>query len=146
MPEIDKLTTTLTRQVTFSDCDPAKMAYYCRIIEWTDWAHEQLWIEAGYPWHEHFQSDYLAGMPLLDIQVSFRYPMRMGDILTIKSWIEAFEGRTYTAIHEVYNGEHLAARNVEKHAWAVPAPDSPKKIKAVPVPDEVRALFHRPAG
>jgi hypothetical protein len=43
------------------------------------------------------------------------------------------------------NGEHLAATCREHRAWVVLDPGSPRGIKAVPVPDTVRRLFHRPA-
>lgn len=143
---VDKYKSVMDYQVTFSDCDPAAMAYYPRIVEWCDWAHERMWRSVGYPWHAHFGSAELNGMPLLDIHYSFHFPMRHGDELRITSWIESFDGRKFTVAHEIMNGEHFAAEARELRAWVVPDPGSPKKIKAAPVPDEVRRLFHKPAA
>jgi 4-hydroxybenzoyl-CoA thioesterase len=144
MSEVDKVKSIFDYQVTFSDCDPAQMAYYPRIVEWCDWAHEKLWRSVGYAWHDYFQTEDLDGLPLLGITYSFHFPMRFGDKLRITSWIDSFEGRKFTVAHEIMNGEHLSAKAQELRTWAVPAPDSPKKIKATPVPEAVRRLFHKP--
>ena len=107
---VDKVRSVFEHQVTFSDCDPAAMAYYPRIVEWCDWSHEHLWRSVGYPWHEHFGTEQLNGLPLLQISYSFHFPMRFGDRLRITSWIDRFEGRKFTVAHEIMNGERFAPR------------------------------------
>ena len=131
-------------QVSFSDCDPADMAYYPRIIEWLDWAGENMWREAGHPWHDFFNKDGMRGMPMLEFNVAFSHPMRFGDTLAITTWIEAFEGRSFVCRHEIHNGDILCASATERRAWVVDAPESPKKIKAAPFPEELRPIFHPP--
>lgn len=145
-PAIDKFTSVFDYQVTFSDCDPASLAYYARIIEWCDWSNEKLWREAGLPWHKFFNKNGMGGMPLLDVHISFHFPMRHGDHLKITSWVDVFDGRTFTVRHEIMNGDHLSAKSAEKRAWVVAEPETEKGIRAVPVPDEVQRAFHRPAG
>lgn len=143
---IEKLSNVFEYQVTFSDCDPAALAYYARIVEWCDWSNEALWRAAGLPWHTFFNRDGMGSMPLLDVHISFHFPMRHGDRLKITSWIDVFEGRTFTVRHDIMNGEHLSARSAEKRAWILPAPETEKGMKAVPVPDEVQQVFHRRVG
>lgn len=145
MQETDKFKSVFEYQVTFSDCDPAELAYYPRIIEWLDWSSEHMWRRVGMPWHEFFNKDEMGGMPLLDVQVSFRFPMRFGDELTITTWIDAFQARTFTVKHTIHNKGHLAAECTEKRAWVVRDPDAEKGARAVPFPEELRRLFHRPA-
>lgn len=142
---VEKVTSTFEYQVTFSDCDPASLAYYPRIIEWLDWASEHMWRSVGRPWHDFFNKDSMGGMPLLDVHISFHYPMRHGDRLTITTWIDTFEGRTFTVRHTIRNKGHVAAECTEKRAWVVEDKGSEKGIRAVPFPDELRGLFHRPA-
>ena len=72
-------------------------------------------------------------------------PCRFGDVVSIETWIDAFEGRKFTIRYEMTNGEHLAATCCEHRAWVLPDPDSPRGLRAIPVPDEIRKLFHRPA-
>jgi len=43
------------------------------------------------------------------------------------------------------NGENLAATCREHRAWVILDPATPRGIRAIPVPDEVRHLFHRAA-
>jgi YbgC/YbaW family acyl-CoA thioester hydrolase len=140
--DIKKFKATYKHQVTFSDCDPAALAYYPRIIEWCDWSNENLWRQAGLGWHEFFNQDGMGGMPLLDVHISFHFPMRHGDHLEITSWIDVFEGRTFTMCHEIYNGPHLSAKSSEKRAWVIEDSSSEKGIRAIPVPDDVKAIFH----
>jgi YbgC/YbaW family acyl-CoA thioester hydrolase len=144
--DIEKLKSVFDYQVTFSDCDPAALSYYGRIIEWCDWSTEKMWRDAGLPWHTFFNRDGMGSMPLLDVHISFHFPMRHGDKLKITTWIEEFSGRTFTTRHEIMNGEHLSATSAEKRAWIVPAPETEKGIKAVQVPGEVQATFHKPVG
>lgn len=142
--DIEKIVSTWHYQVTFSDCDPAALAYYPRIIEWCDWANEHMWRSVGFAWHDFFGTEGMNGMPLLNVDISFHFPMRHGDRLTFKTWLDRVEGRTFTIGHEIYNGEHLSAKSEEKRAWVVLAPDRPKGLKAIPMPEEVVALFRRP--
>lgn len=146
MTEIEKVKSVYRHQVTFSDCDPATIVYFVRIVQWCDWASEHLWKSVGKPWHSFFYRDGMMGQPLLDVHLSFHAPARHGDEIEITSWIDAFEGRTFTIRHEIRKGDALIGECTEKHAWVVADPDSEKGIRAVSVPDEVRALFHRPVS
>lgn len=132
-------------KVTFSDCDPAHMAYYPRILEWFDWSTEALFRSVGLHWEKMFGQGGMGGLPLLDIAVSFTYPCRFGDDIEILTWIDAFEGRKFTVRHEMTNatgGRAPAARCREFRAWVVLDPASPRGIKAAPVPAEIQKLFH----
>lgn len=140
--KIKKIKSVFEYQVTFSDCDPANMVYYPRILEWMDWSTEKLFRSVGWPWHEHFGVDGMGGLPLLDIQVSFTHPCRFGDQIGITTWIDAFEGRKFTVRHEMVNSGILAAECREYRAWVIQEAGSPKGLRAVPVPQEVQELFH----
>jgi 4-hydroxybenzoyl-CoA thioesterase len=137
--------TVFHHRVTFSDCDPAHMAYYPRILEWFDHSTDHLFRSVGLKWEKMFKAGKPAGMPLLDISVQFKSPCRFGDELAITTWIDAFEGRRFTVKHELQNGDVLGATCREHRAWVMIDPASAKGIKAVPVPDEIRRLFHRSA-
>ncbi|MCW5771770.1 MAG: acyl-CoA thioesterase [Rhodospirillaceae bacterium] len=136
--------TVYQHRVTFADCDPAQMAYYPRMLEWLDRSTDHLFRSVGLCWEEMFPRNEPQGMPMLDISIQFKYPCRFGDRISIESWVEAFEGRKFTIKHEMKNGENLAAECREHRAWVVLDPGSARGIKAIPVPDEVRKLFHRP--
>jgi 4-hydroxybenzoyl-CoA thioesterase len=135
--------TSFRHRVTFSDCDPAHMAYYPRIMEWFDHSTDHLFRSVGLRWEKMFKDNDPAGMPLLDISVQFKFPCRFGDLVAIESWIDSFEGRKFTVKHEMKNGDNLAAVCREHRAWVILDPGSPRGIKAVPVPAAIRALFHR---
>src|SRR5262249_52108278 len=57
--------TTYQHRVTFSDCDPARMAYYPRMLEWFDHSTDQLFRSVGLRWEEMFARNEPQGMPLL---------------------------------------------------------------------------------
>src|SRR5687767_8055658 len=94
---------TFRHQVTFSDCDPAQLAYYPRMFEWFDWSTERLFRSVGLHWEEFFMKDGRAAMPLLDISAQFTYPCRLGDHITITTWIDTFAGSRFTVKHELMN-------------------------------------------
>lgn len=132
---------TMTHQVGFADCDPARMVFYPRFFELFDRATERLFAEVGLPWSEMFGRDGLSGLPLVDVGAKFISPVRFGDRLDIESWISEWRNKTFIVRHDMRVGDTVSVEGQEIRAWVVFDPSRAKGIRAVPIPDEVRARF-----
>ena len=132
---------TMTHQVGFADCDPARLVFYPRFFELFDRATERLFAAVGFPWSENFGRDGLAGLPLVDAGAKFISPVRFGDRLDIESWVSEWRNKTFIVRHDLRVGDTLAVEGREIRAWVVVDPSRPKGVRAVPIPDDVRARF-----
>lgn len=70
-----------TFTVRFGDCDPAGIVFYPRYVEMLNNACEE-WFEKGLaePWGRMHRADH-RGMPIVDLQVRFLKPSRLGEHL-----------------------------------------------------------------
>ncbi|MDA0239711.1 MAG: thioesterase family protein [Proteobacteria bacterium] len=127
--------------ITFGDCDPAQIVFYPNYFKWFDQATEQMFRALGQGWEHMFPGYGLGGLPIVDASASFKGPARLGDEIIIESWVEEWRGKSFVVQHRILNGDNEIATGQEIRVWAVKAPDSPKGIKAVDVPDEIMALF-----
>lgn len=132
---------TITYDVGFGDCDPARIVFYPRFFELFDRATEELFGSVGFRWAEKFGRDGLRGLPLVDASAKFTSPARFGDTLEIESWIDDWQGKAFIVRHDVRNGGRAIAEGREVRVWAMDARDRPEGIRAVPMPDEIRARF-----
>ncbi len=132
---------TITHEVRFADCDPARIVFYPRFFELFDRATEELFGSIGFRWAEKFGGDGLRGLPLVDASAKFLAPSRFGDTLEIESWIDEWRGKVFIVRHDVRNGGRTSVEGREVRVWAMEAPDRPEGIRAMPMPDDIRARF-----
>ena len=128
-----------TREIQFADCDPAQIMFYPRLFEQFVRCTEVMFRKAGIHWDQMLGSSDYGGLPLVDASARFHRPLRFGDTVEIESWVEEIKGKVIVMRHEVYNRGELALEGREVRAFTVRDPSGDKGLKAVPVPDELRA-------
>ncbi|MBF0278350.1 MAG: acyl-CoA thioesterase [SAR324 cluster bacterium] len=128
--------------VEFIHCDLAGLVFYPHFYFWFDQGTERL-FKANQLSYSELMRDYgVAGMPLLETGASYKNPCKLGDELEIRSWVDQWNGRTFLVKHQVQHADgRLALEGFERRAWIVPAPDTPKGMTAIPVPEEVISRF-----
>lgn len=131
------------RHVRFADCDPARIVFYPRFFELFDRATEELFHSVGFYWDKEFGANGLNGLPLVDASARFLSPAWFGDTLEIESWIDEWKGKVFVVEHRIRAGDREIAEGREVRVWAMDAPDRPSGIRAVPMPDEIRARFEQ---
>ena len=135
------ITGRLTLRVEWGDCDPAEIVFYPNYFRWFDAGAHNLFRSVGAGWEELFQRHGVVGVPLLEASAKFRSPSRVGDEIVVESRILAWQRKTFTLEHRVFNAEALAVEGGETRAWCLKDPEDPARLKAAPIPDEVKALF-----
>lgn len=128
-----------TFQVDFSDCDPARIVFYPRYFGWFDRNSEHMFRARGLDWNELWPAYDLAGLPIVDATAKFLAPSRMGDTITVESWVGEWKGKVFVVEHRVTNAGQVTVEGREVRVWGLRDPDHPAGMKAAPVPDEVIA-------
>ena len=101
------ISTIHTREITFGDCDPAKIVFYPNTFRWMDASFHQLLRPFG--GHDAVcKALNSLGLGLVDAQAQFLSPMRDGDTLSLQVEVESWSTRSFTL---VYVG-HVSERKV----------------------------------
>ena len=132
---------TLSVTVEFGDCDPAQIVYYPNFFRWMDAASRHYFAAAGVPpWHELEKTTGVIGTPIVSTDTSFVRPASYGDRIEIDSEVVEWRSKSFVMRHRIRRGSELLVECNEVRVFATRVDGNPLKIKAAPVPADVRAL------
>ena len=132
---------TLTIQISWGHCDPAKIVFYPNYFIWFDQSAHHLFDKAGANMGDLMDQYGVVGLPIVDAHAEFIYPSKYGDEIEGTSWIREWREKTLIVTHEIHNNGLLAVKGTEVRVWAKPHPDDPKRLQAQVIPDSIRASF-----
>ena len=132
---------TLTIQISWGHCDPAKIVFYPNYFIWFDQSAHHLFDKAGANMGDLMDQYGVVGLPIVDAHAEFIYPSKYGDEIEVTSWISEWSEKTLIVTHEIHNNGLLAVKGTEVRVWAKPHPDDPKRLQAQVIPDSIRASF-----
>jgi 4-hydroxybenzoyl-CoA thioesterase len=126
-------------RVEFGDCDPAGIVWFPNFFRWIDAASRHFFVECGVPpWHELERRIGVIGTPLVDTQARFVKSASYGDLLDIETSVPEWRAKSFVQEHRVLRGGELIMACTEVRVFA--ARRDGGGIRAVPAPDDVRAL------
>lgn len=132
---------TLTIQISWGHCDPAKIVFYPNYFIWFDQSAHHLFDKAGANMGDLMDQYGVVGLPIVDAHAEFIYPSKYGDEIEVTSWICEWREKTLIVTHEIHNNGLLAVKGTEVRVWAKLHPDDPKRLQAQVIPDSIRASF-----
>lgn len=131
--------------VEFGDCDPAQIVFYPNFLRFIDSAARHLFAAAGLPrWADMEAQTGIIGAPLVEVSARFVRPATYGDEISVESWVDEWNAKTFVVKHVVRRGEDVLAEGREVRIFARRHPDDPKRIVAVAPPEHVRRALGRP--
>ena len=134
-------TTIHSVDIHFGDCDPAGIVFFPNFSRWMDAASLAFFMECGVPpWRELVKTRGIVGTPLLEINTRFFKPATYAQTLTIHTHVEEWRAKVFVQQHRVTRGEDLLCEGREVRAFVVRDPQDPDRLRALPVPDDIRAL------
>ena len=138
------MTTTRTHvhhvAVHFGDCDPAGIVFFPNFARWMDQASLAFFAACGVPpWRELELSRGIVGTPVLETRTRFLLPATYGETLDVHTSVEAWAAKTFTHRHQVRRSDELICEGSEVRAFVVRDAARPGRMKAVAVPDDIRA-------
>jgi 4-hydroxybenzoyl-CoA thioesterase len=126
-------------RVEWGHCDAAQIVFYPRYFEWFDQSTFHLFDSAGVNLHQLIGQDGRIGAPLVNVTAKFIAPSRHGDDIDIESEFVELGRASFKVAHRIYNREVLAVEGLESRVWAGADPADPKRIKAIPIPNDIVA-------
>lgn len=128
-------------KVQWGHTDPAKIVYYPNYFVWFDESAQMLFAEAGLDW-EFLMAKYgVPGLPIVEAKARFLAPSKYHDEIVVESRVTKWNAKTLEVGHVVLNGATRAVEGYEIRVWCKPVPGTPGRLKAHPIPPEIRAAF-----
>jgi 4-hydroxybenzoyl-CoA thioesterase len=112
--------------------------FYPNYFRWFDQCTSALFESAGLPLPTLYRDYKLRGCPLLDVRATFSTSVTFGDDLDAESSVIEWNTKTLKIQHRFHSGETLVVDGWELRICAISHPENPTRIKAAPVPEEVR--------
>jgi 4-hydroxybenzoyl-CoA thioesterase len=125
--------------VEWGDADPARIVFYPRDFAWFDVSTRHLFDSAGLTIPDIFDRHGVIGTPIAEANAKFLAPSKFGDVLEVHSGVSEWSDRYFVVSHKIYNNGVLCVDGFERRVWAAPHPEKPGRLKALPVPEEVRS-------
>lgn len=133
--------TTYTVQVQFGDCDPAGIVFFPNFSRWMDAASLAFFMQCGVPpWRELAKTRGIVGTPLLEIHTRFFRPATYGEAIVVHTQVEQWRAKVFVQHHRVTRGDDLLCEGRETRAFVVRDAAEPERLRAIPVPEDIRAL------
>ena len=127
--------------VQFGDCDPAGLVFFPNFSRWMDEASLAFFMACGVPpWRELVKTTGLIGTPLLEIHTRFLKPATYGETIEVHTTVEEWAVKTFRHRHVIRRGSDLLCEGTEVRAFCQKDPANPDRIKAVPIPEDIKAL------
>jgi 4-hydroxybenzoyl-CoA thioesterase len=127
--------------VQFGDCDPAGIVFFPNFSRWMDEASLAFFMACGVPpWRELVKTRGIIGTPLLEINTQFKRPATYGETIEIHTTVEEWSAKTFRHRHVVKRGDTLLCEGTEVRAFCIRDPENADGIKAIAVPEDIRAL------
>jgi 4-hydroxybenzoyl-CoA thioesterase len=134
-------TTTYRVTVEFGDCDPAGIVFFPNFSRWMDAASLSFFMQCGVPpWRELVKTRGIVGTPLLEINTKFTTAATYAEELVIATHVDEWRAKTFTQVHRVTRGDDLICVGREVRAFVRRDTDNPDRLRAMPVPDDIKAL------
>ena len=127
--------------VQFGDCDPAGIVFFPNFSRWMDEASLAFFMSAGIPpWRELVKTRGIVGTPLLEIHTKFLKTATYGETIEIHTTVVEWSAKTFVHQHSVRRGDDILCEGTEVRAFCRRDVDNPDRIRAIPIPEDLKAL------
>ena len=128
-------------EIMFGDCDPAGIVFFPNYSKWMDASSLNFFVKCGVPtWRELVKTTGNIGTPLLEINTKFMRPATYGERIQIHTSIQEWRDKVVIQKHVVMRGDTVLCEGFETRAFCIKHPEDPDRIKAIPVPADIKAL------
>lgn len=127
--------------VHWGDTDPASIVFYPNYFSWFDESARLFFDSVGLSWEMLMEKHGIAGLPIVEAKAKFLSPSVFRDELVVESQITEWNDKTFKISHAVLNKGQRAVEGYEIRAWVVRLAEEPIRLKAVPIPAEIKAAF-----
>ena len=84
------LVSTKEIEVRYAETDQMGVVYHANYLVWMELGRTQLIKDLGFSYAQMEKDGIIS--PVIDIQVSYKKPLKYGEVATIHTWIEKYDG------------------------------------------------------
>jgi acyl-CoA thioester hydrolase len=125
---------SLAVRVYYEDTDAAGIVYHASYLRFAERGRTEMLRAAGFA-HAEILKERGVAFTVMSMQINFRSPAKLDDLLTVKTGVETIGGASMEMTQSVWRGEALLADMKVKIACI------DKAGKAARLPEAVRELF-----
>lgn len=127
--------------VEFGDCDPAGIVFFPNFFRWYDASSRNFFRACGVPaWRDTEKSHGIIGTPVVDIGSRFIQPATYGDKVEVHTSVVEWNAKTFVMLHQLQRDGVLLSEGRDTRVFAIRHPDDATRIKAIPIPEDIRQL------
>ncbi|MEZ5479405.1 MAG: thioesterase family protein [Thiolinea sp.] len=127
-------------RIAFSDCDPAQIVFFANYFKWFDTASREFFTACGVPsWRDTQRERGIIGTPLVDAQASFKHSATYGEDISVETWVDEWRTKSFIMRHIARRGDTVLCEGREVRVFAMQDPEDCLRIRAVPIPEDIRA-------
>lgn len=133
------MTFVYERPVRFEEVDAAGIVFFARFMHYAHEAMEQLFggLDGGYVKLVNVRR---IGLPAVHVACDFRSPLRFGDVARIEARVARIGNKSVAFRYDFRRASDGADVATVEHVCAVTSLDA---MRAIPIPDDVRALLEK---
>jgi acyl-CoA thioester hydrolase len=90
-----------TIEVRYAETDQMGVVYHANYLVWLELGRTKLLEDLGFRYAE-MEADGIIS-PVIDLNISYKSPVRYGEKAIVKTWIELYDGLRVTYGYEIYN-------------------------------------------
>jgi acyl-CoA thioester hydrolase len=108
------LVSTKEIEVRYAETDQMGVVYHANYLVWMELGRTQIIKDLGFNYAEMEKDGIIS--PVLDIQATYKKPLRYGQKALVKTWIDEYDGLRVNYGYEIYNDEgDLSVTGISKH-------------------------------
>lgn len=115
-------------EVRYAETDQMGVVYHANYLVWMELGRTQIIKDLGFSYASMEKDGIIS--PVLDIQASYKKPLRYGKKAIIKTWIDEYDGLRISYGYEIYTEEgELAVTGLSRHTCVKKESFRPISIK-----------------
>lgn len=87
-------------KVRYAETDQMGVVYHANYLVWMEVGRTKLIEDLGFRYADMEKDGILS--PVINIQISYKKPARYGETVTVKTWVDAYDGLRVKYGYEVY--------------------------------------------
>lgn len=127
--------------IHWGDTDPAKIVFYPNYFVWMDQSTFHLFDSVGLNWNVLMERYNVPGVPIVEAKAKFLRPSVFQDTIEVESAITKWNEKTFEVSHTIFNKGERCVEGYEIRVWSQRRAEDPNRLKAVPIPEEIRKTF-----
>lgn len=103
-----------TIEVRYAETDQMGVVYHANYLVWMELGRTKLLEDLGFKYADMEKEGIIS--PVIDIEISYKSPVRYGEKAFVKTWIESYDGLRVTYGYEILNEKgELSVSSTSKH-------------------------------